>query len=91
MAASEASRRTELGNRPVLAAVLGAGCIAFSAILVRLAGVSPDTAAVLRCAYALPILGLIAAAERRRYGPREPSSRRLSLVAGVFFALDLIF
>jgi drug/metabolite transporter (DMT)-like permease len=88
---SRPSRRPELGSRPVLAAALGAGCIAFSAILVRLAKVSPDTAAVFRCVYALPILGLIAARERRRYGPREPGSQRLSLLAGIFFALDLIF
>jgi drug/metabolite transporter (DMT)-like permease len=88
---SRPSRRPDLGSRPVLAAALGAGCIAFSAILVRLAKVSPDTAAVFRCVYALPILGLIAARERRRYGPREPGSQRLSLLAGIFFALDLIF
>jgi drug/metabolite transporter (DMT)-like permease len=69
----------------------GAICIAFSAILVRLADVSPDTAAVFRCVYALPVLGLLAALERRRYGPRTPAERRLAVVAGVFFALDLMF
>lgn len=88
---SRPSRRVDLGSRPVLAAALGAGCIAFSAILVRLAKVSPDTAAVFRCLYALPVLGLIAVGERRRFGPREAGTRRLSLLAGVFFALDLIF
>ena len=46
-------------DRPLLAAVLGALVIAFSAILVRLAEVSPATAAFFRCAYALPLLGLL--------------------------------
>jgi drug/metabolite transporter (DMT)-like permease len=72
-------------------AVAGALCIAFSAILVRLAAVSPDTAAVFRCLYALPALGLLAAWERRRFGPRTTHERRLAVVAGVFFALDLMF
>ena len=56
-------------ERPVLAGVLGALVIAFSAILVRLAEVSPSTAATFRCFYALPLLGLLAWHEQRRYGP----------------------
>jgi len=70
---------------------LGAFVIAFSAILVALAEVSPSTAAVYRCAYALPLLGLLAARERRRYGPRTRRDRRLALIAGVLFAADLTF
>ncbi len=65
--------------------------IAFSAILVRLAAVEPETAAVFRCVYALPALGLLAVLERRRFGPRPARERRLGLVAGVFFAADLVF
>jgi drug/metabolite transporter (DMT)-like permease len=80
-----------LSGRPTLAAVAGALCIAFSGILVRLADVSPDTAAVFRCLYALPVLGLLAARERRRFGPRTPRERILAIVAGIFFALDLMF
>jgi drug/metabolite transporter (DMT)-like permease len=64
--------------------------IAFSAILVRLAEVSPVTAAVFRCAYALPLLGLFAWMERRRYGPRPARERQIALLAGFFFAVDLI-
>lgn len=80
-----------LSGRPTLAAVAGALCIAFSGILVRLADVSPDTAAVFRCLYALPVLGLLAARERRRFGPRTSRERTLAIVAGIFFALDLMF
>ena len=47
-------------ERPAVAAVAGALTIAFSAILVRLADVAPSTAAIFRCAYALPVLGLLA-------------------------------
>jgi drug/metabolite transporter (DMT)-like permease len=79
-----------LANRPVLAAVLGALTIAFSAIFVRLADVTPVTAAFFRCAYALPPLALLAWSERRRYGPRGPGQRRLAWIAGAFFAADLV-
>lgn len=71
-------------------AVAGALTIAFSAILVRKADVAPATAAVFRCAYAVPLLAVIAAWERRRFGARSPRERRLALIAGVLFAADLI-
>lgn len=79
-----------LRERPVLTAVLGALTIAFSAIFVRLADVSPSTAAIFRCAYALPPLALLAWYERRRYGPRAPGQVRLAWIAGIFFAIDLV-
>jgi drug/metabolite transporter (DMT)-like permease len=79
-----------LGRRPALAGALGALVIAFSAILVRLAEVSPATAAFFRCAYALPVLGLLAWIERRRYGPRPGRERMLALGAGLLFAADLV-
>ncbi|MEA2272359.1 MAG: hypothetical protein QOI98_1067 [Solirubrobacteraceae bacterium] len=72
-------------------AVAGALTIAFSAILVRLADVEPSTAAFFRCAYAVPVLGLLASYERRRFGPRTARERRLAASAGVLFAADLIF
>jgi drug/metabolite transporter (DMT)-like permease len=87
------SRLTSLdrvNERPVLAGAMGALVIAFSGILVRLAEVSPATAAFFRCAYALPMLGLLAWIERRRYGPRPRRQRLLALGAGVFFAADLV-
>jgi drug/metabolite transporter (DMT)-like permease len=73
------------------AALAGAVTIAFSAILVRLAGVSPSTAAVFRCAYAVPALGLLAWIERRRFGPRSRREHALGVVAGAVFAADLLF
>jgi drug/metabolite transporter (DMT)-like permease len=79
-----------VNDRPVLAGALGALVIAFSAILVRLAEVSPATAAFFRCAYAVPVLGLLAWIERRRYGPRPGRERLITLGAGVLFAADLI-
>ena len=82
---------TALAERPVLAAVLGALTIAFSAIFVAKADVAPSTAAVFRCLYALPPLALLAWDERRRYGPRDMRSTRLAWIAGAFFSLDLIF
>ena len=71
-------------------AVAGAACIAFSAILVRLADQPPSTSAFYRCAYALPVLAALALWERRRYGSRTRHSVVLSWVAGGFFAADLI-
>jgi drug/metabolite transporter (DMT)-like permease len=78
-------------DRPVLSGVLGALVIAFSGILVRLAEVSPSTAAFFRCLYALPLLALFAWQERSRFGDRTWRDRRLAWAAGVFFAADLTF
>src|SRR3954469_1630794 len=85
----------DLGRGPLFAppwavAVAGALTIAFSAILVRKANVSPATAAFFRCAYAVPPLALLAWIERRRRGPRPRRELKLSLWAGAFFAADLI-
>src|SRR5436305_9838188 len=70
--------------------LLGAAAIAFSSILVRLSHASPSTAAIFRCAYALPLLGLLALIEQRRRGPRPWRERRPAVLSGVFFAADLI-
>lgn len=79
-----------LGNRPVATALVGALTIAFSAVLYRLADVSPSTGAFFRCAYALPFLWLLAWREDRRFERRPWSARRLAWIAGMFFAADLI-
>ncbi len=77
-------------GRERLCALLGAATIAFSSILVRLSHASPSTAAIFRCAYALPVLGVLALIEDRRLGARSWRERRVGLAAGVFFAADLL-
>ena len=79
-----------LTDRPVLAAAGGAACIAASATLVRFADVAPATAAMFRCLYALPVLGLLMLREDRRFGPRPARARWVAAGAGVFFAVDLV-
>jgi drug/metabolite transporter (DMT)-like permease len=73
-----------------ICALLGALAIAFSSILVRLSHASPSTAAIFRCAYALPVLGLLVWREDRRFGSRSWEDRRWAVAAGVFFAVDLL-
>ena len=79
-----------MSDRAVTAGVLGALVIAFSAILVDLADVAPATAAVYRCAYALPVLGAMAWWEHRRFGPRSARERWLAAAAGLLFAVDIM-
>lgn len=88
--ATAATPLEQLVARPRATAILGALAIAFSAVLVRLAEVAPSTAAVFRCAYAIPILYLLARVEDRRHGPRPARDRKLAAIAGVFFAIDLV-
>ena len=80
-----------LRDNPLVTAAAGAVCNATSGVLVRLADTAPVTVAIYRCLYALPLLGLITHFERRRFGAPTEKSTRLAWVAGIFFALDLIF
>jgi drug/metabolite transporter (DMT)-like permease len=80
-----------IAARPRLAALLGAMCIAFSGVFYRWAEVSPSTGTVYRALFGLPLLGLVAWLEHRRYGGLPARTVRLSLLAGVFFAGDLLF
>jgi len=76
---------------PAAAATAGAVCISSSAVLMKLADTSPSITALGRCAFALPLLGVLAWAERRRGAPPLPSrSRWLARLAGLFLAGDLI-
>ena len=79
-----------IARRPRLAALIGAMCIAFSGIFYRFAEVSPATATVFRCLYGLPILALVGWYEHRRYGPLPSRAVWLAVIAGVFFAGDLL-
>lgn len=79
-----------IARRPRLAALIGAMCIAFSGIFYRFAEVSPSTATVFRCLYGLPILALVGWYEHRRYGALPSRAVWLAVIAGVFFAGDLL-
>ena len=79
-----------LKDSPVLVALIGALCIAWSGPLVALAAVPPSTAAVGRCLLALPLLALLARREDRRHGPLPWRTRQVASLAGVFFACDLV-
>jgi drug/metabolite transporter (DMT)-like permease len=79
-----------ISSSPLLAVTFGAVIIAFSAILVRLSGASPEAAATWRCAYAVPVLWVLALPEDRRFGPRPRKDRLLAVPAGVLLAVDLI-
>jgi drug/metabolite transporter (DMT)-like permease len=46
---------------------------------------------VYRALFGLPLLALVAWAERRRYGPMPRRTIRLAAIAGIFFAGDLTF
>jgi drug/metabolite transporter (DMT)-like permease len=80
-----------LAARPRISALLGAVCIAFSGIFYEWAAVSPSTGTVFRALFGLPLLGLVAWLEHRRYGGLPGRTIRLALLAGVFFAGDLTF
>jgi drug/metabolite transporter (DMT)-like permease len=71
-----------------LLALLGVLSISFSAILVRLAAVSPVTATFFRAAYAVPVLAAIWALGRRR-DHRRRRERGLAFVSGLILAADL--
>jgi drug/metabolite transporter (DMT)-like permease len=70
-----------------LAGVLG---ISFSAVFVRLASVSPVTAAFYRAAYAVPVLAILARLTATDIH-RSVRSRALAAASGVVLAIDLAF
>ena len=69
-------------------ALLGVMAISFTAVLVRLADVTPLTAGFFRAAYALPIL-LVMWLLTRKSDSRPRSDRRLGFVSGLLLAADL--
>ncbi|MES9607539.1 EamA family transporter [Actinomadura sp. NPDC000929] len=73
---------------PRLLLTSGAAFISASAILFRLSGVSPGTAAFFRCALALPVLALLARWERRGAGPRRRAG--LDVLAGLVLGADFV-
>ena len=66
-----------------MTAVAGAACISSSAVVMQLAGSSASLTALARCAFALPVLGLLAWRERRR-GAAAMTARSRWLARVVF-------
>jgi drug/metabolite transporter (DMT)-like permease len=79
-----------LDDAPILAALLGAFCIAFSSIFFELSHTSPSTGAFFRCFWAIPLLWMLARREDGRYGKRDRRARLLAGLAAAFFVPDLI-
>lgn len=80
-----------LGGQAVATAIAGAACISTSAVVMKLAGSSPSMTALGRAVFALPVLWLLARAERRRGAdPMTARSRWLARAAGAFLGADLI-
>jgi drug/metabolite transporter (DMT)-like permease len=75
---------------PRAAATTAAVSISFAAILFVLSEASPSTATFFRCLYAVPLLWWLMRREDAAYGSRSFGARRWALLAGVFFAGDLL-
>jgi drug/metabolite transporter (DMT)-like permease len=76
---------------PVTAVTAGALCIASSAIVMQLAGSSAVAAALFRCLFALPVLGVLAWREQRRGATAMAvRARWTARGAGVLLAVDLV-
>jgi drug/metabolite transporter (DMT)-like permease len=78
-------------NRPLGALLLGAACIAFSPIFVRLSEAGPTATAFWRVALALPPLWAFGLLEKRALGKGERRAWLLLGAAGLAFAGDLGF
>jgi drug/metabolite transporter (DMT)-like permease len=76
---------------PVALAAAGALCLSASSILFTLAAVAPVAAAFYRCALPLPVLAVLAFIEQRRLGPRPLVSRAWAALAGLFFAINIVW
>jgi drug/metabolite transporter (DMT)-like permease len=77
-------------RHPRVAALAAATGLSASGITFVLSGATPTTATLFRCLYALPLLWLVARREDALRGPRSFRTRRWALLAGAFFAVDLV-
>ena len=77
-------------SHPAVQALLGAAFMSPMPVLVQLASAGAVPTAFYRCVLALPVLGLLAAAEQRRRGPRSLARRAYAFLAGTFLAVDLV-
>ncbi|PKB29245.1 drug/metabolite transporter (DMT)-like permease [Pseudonocardia alni] len=82
--------RTTPDPHSALLLVAGASVLAWTGILVALAGADPATASVWRCVLALVVLGPWALAEYRRAGGLPLATVGWSLLSGVFLGADFL-
>jgi drug/metabolite transporter (DMT)-like permease len=75
---------------PYPAMVVGALAISANAVFLDLSDTSTGTSSFYRCAIAVPALALLARSERRRSGSISGRQRLLAVVAGAFFAGDIL-
>lgn len=80
-----------LDFRAVGFAATGGAISSLSGILFSLAAVSPSTAAVFRCLYALPLLAIVVALERDRRQAAVPRPTTATIACGSILAVDFIF
>lgn len=78
------------GTSPVLMMIIGGLCIASSAVFVKLSGTSAGTAAFLRCAIALTVLGPLAVREYNRLGGRPVQLLASDAAAGLLLGIDYV-
>ncbi|HZX02058.1 DMT family transporter [Kribbella sp.] len=85
--------RQSFGHRSGPAVRLGVGAlfVSVSSVLIDLARTTPGTASFYRCVLSLPLLAVVAALERRRHRSLDRNQILLALLAGVFFAGDMLF
>ena len=77
--------------RAVGSLLAGAAVLAWTGILVALAGTDPASASFWRCVLALLVLGPWALAESRRHGVIPPRAVGWALVSGVLLGADFLF
>jgi drug/metabolite transporter (DMT)-like permease len=81
-------------DRPRTAAIgltTGAVSLSASAALLGLAATTPATATTARCTLAVPIVGAMAATERRRHGGLSVGEYAGAVVCGILFAADMLW
>ncbi|MFF0343671.1 DMT family transporter [Kribbella sp. NPDC004875] len=69
---------------------VGALFVSVSSVLIDLAGTTPGTASFYRCVLSLPLLAVVAGIERRRKRPLRRDELLFGLLAGAFFAGDML-
>jgi drug/metabolite transporter (DMT)-like permease len=79
-----------VSGRPAVWLGIGALCVSVSSVLIDLARTTPGTVSFYRCVLSLPLLAVIAAVERRRKRSLGRDEVVLGLLAGAFFAGDML-